>query len=123
MKPVKVTSKKDLPGKATRNVIPKRNRTHRYYPTGGGWFAGSEAVVMGGYSGCMMLDFTNGNFRQSWFNLPELAGPCCIAGHAKQPVQSLVIPPPLYQVVRRNLLEVGVIAPATAPPDAETSTS
>jgi len=45
------------------------------------------------------------------------------AGHAKQPVQSLVIPPPLYQVVRRNLLEAGVIAPATAPPDAETSTS
>jgi hypothetical protein len=45
------------------------------------------------------------------------------AGHAKQPVCSLSIPQPLYQVVRRNLLQGGILAPATAPPDASTSTS
>jgi hypothetical protein len=45
------------------------------------------------------------------------------AGHAKQPVGSLSIPQPLYEVVRRNLLQGGVLAPATAPPDAATTTS
>lgn len=45
------------------------------------------------------------------------------AGHAKHPVRPLSIPQPLYQVVRRNLLQAGIIAPATAPPDATTSTS
>ena len=45
------------------------------------------------------------------------------AGHAKHPVQSLSIPPPLYRVVRQNLLQAGILAPATAPPDATTSTS
>jgi hypothetical protein len=38
-------------------------------------------------------------------------------------VRPLSIPQPLYQVVRRNLLQAGIIAPATAPPDATTSTS
>ena len=45
------------------------------------------------------------------------------AGHAKRPVGSLSIPQPLYEVVRRNLLQGGILAPATAPPDASTSTS
>lgn len=45
------------------------------------------------------------------------------AGHTKHPVRPLSIPQPLYQVVRRNLLQAGIIAPATAPPDATTSTS
>jgi|GEM_PF-2115252 hypothetical protein len=45
------------------------------------------------------------------------------AGHTKHPVRALSIPQPLYQVVRRNLLQAGIIAPATAPPDATTSTS
>jgi hypothetical protein len=45
------------------------------------------------------------------------------AGHEKHPVQALSIPQPLYQVVRRNLLQAGIMAPATAPPDATTSTS
>lgn len=45
------------------------------------------------------------------------------AGHAKHPVRALSIPQPLYQVVRRNLLQAGIVAPATAPPDATTSTS
>jgi hypothetical protein len=45
------------------------------------------------------------------------------AGHAKHPVRALSIPQPLYEVVRRNLLQAGIMAPATAPPDATTSTS
>jgi len=45
------------------------------------------------------------------------------AGHVKHPVQSLSIPRPLYRVVRQNLLQAGILAPATAPPDATTSTS
>ncbi len=40
------------------------------------------------------------------------------AGHAKHSVHPLSIPQPLYEVVRQNLLQAGVIAPATAPPDA-----
>jgi hypothetical protein len=45
------------------------------------------------------------------------------AGHAKHPVRDLSIPQPLYKVVRQNLLQAGIVAPATAPPDAATSTS
>jgi hypothetical protein len=45
------------------------------------------------------------------------------AGHSKHPVRALSIPQPLYLVVRQNLLQAGILAPATAPPDATTSTS
>ena len=45
------------------------------------------------------------------------------AGHAKHRVSPLSIPQPLYRVVRQNLLQAGILAPATAPPDATTSTS
>ena len=45
------------------------------------------------------------------------------AGHPRHPVRPLSIPQPLYDVVRRNLLQGGIVAPATAPPDASTSTS
>src|SRR5689334_3920209 len=45
------------------------------------------------------------------------------AGHAKHPVQDLAIPQPLYRVVRQNLLQAGIMAPATAPPDIATSSS
>jgi hypothetical protein len=45
------------------------------------------------------------------------------AGHPKHAVKPLAIPPPLYNVVRQNLLQAGILAPATAPPDATTSTS
>lgn len=45
------------------------------------------------------------------------------AGHTKRPVQPLSIPQSLYVVVRQNLLQAGILAPATAPPDASTSTS
>jgi len=44
-------------------------------------------------------------------------------GHSKHAVKALAIPQPLYEVVRRNLLQAGILAPATAPPDASTSTS
>jgi hypothetical protein len=45
------------------------------------------------------------------------------AGHAKHPARALAIPQPLYRVVRQNLLQAGILAPATAPPDIATSTS
>ena len=45
------------------------------------------------------------------------------AGHSKHPVRALSIPQPLYVVVRQNLLQAGILAPATAPPDVTTSTS
>ena len=45
------------------------------------------------------------------------------AGHSKHAVETLSIPQPLYEVVRRNLLQAGILAPATAPPDATTATS
>jgi hypothetical protein len=45
------------------------------------------------------------------------------AGHQKRPVKNLAIPQPLYRVVRQNLLQAGILAPATAPPDVATSTS
>lgn len=45
------------------------------------------------------------------------------AGHSKHPARPLSIPQPLYRIVRQNLLQGGILAPATAPPDATTSTS
>lgn len=45
------------------------------------------------------------------------------AGHTKHPVRALSIPQPLYRVVRQNLLQAGILAPAIAPPDIATSTS
>jgi len=45
------------------------------------------------------------------------------AGHSKHPARPLSIPQPLYRVVRQNLLQGGILAPATAPPDITTSTS
>jgi hypothetical protein len=38
------------------------------------------------------------------------------AGHHKQDVTSLTPPPQLLEVVRRNQLEAGVLAPAEAAP-------
>jgi hypothetical protein len=45
------------------------------------------------------------------------------AGHSKQPEQPLLSPQPLYDVVKRNLLESGVAMPATEPPQATTHSS
>jgi hypothetical protein len=55
----------------------------------------------------------------SWMALARVT----YAGHPKHVVHPLAIPPPLYNVVRQNLLQAGILAPATAPPDATTSTS
>ena len=45
------------------------------------------------------------------------------AGHSKHLARPLSIPQPLYRVVRQNLLQGGILAPATAPPDVQTSKS
>jgi hypothetical protein len=91
-KPPKAAGKLDRGATATRKVLTlRRQGTHRHYPTGEGWFAGIDATVMGGYSGCMIIDFNQGVLRQSWFNLPELAGHTCVAGHPRQPALYLAL--------------------------------
>ena len=45
------------------------------------------------------------------------------AGHQKHATPPLAIPQPLYAVVRQNLLQAGILAPATAPPSIATSSS
>jgi hypothetical protein len=55
----------------------------------------------------------------SWMALARVT----YAGHPKHAVRPLAVPPSLYNVVRQNLLQAGILAPATAPPDATTSTS
>jgi hypothetical protein len=44
-------------------------------------------------------------------------------GHAKTPAKPLGAPPKFVKIVRRNLLQAGIVAPAQAPPGATTSVS
>ena len=44
-------------------------------------------------------------------------------GHAKSPAKPLSPPPKFVKIVRRNLLQAGIVAPAQAPPGATTSVS
>lgn len=44
-------------------------------------------------------------------------------GHAKKPLRPLAAPPRYVEIVRRNLLQAGIVAPTQAPPGAATSTS
>lgn len=45
------------------------------------------------------------------------------AGHSKRPLHALGAPPGFVRIVRRNLLQAGIVAPAQAPPGASTSVS
>jgi hypothetical protein len=45
------------------------------------------------------------------------------AGHPKQPATALAASPRFVGIVRRNLLQAGVVAPAQAPPGATTAVS
>ena len=45
------------------------------------------------------------------------------AGHPKQPATALAASPRFVGIVRRNLLQAGVVAPAQAPPGAPTAVS
>jgi hypothetical protein len=45
------------------------------------------------------------------------------AGHAKHRSKPLAVPKSFYSVIRQNLLQNGILAPAEAPPDAQTSSS
>jgi hypothetical protein len=45
------------------------------------------------------------------------------ARHVKKPLRPLAAPPRYVEIVRRNLLEAGIVAPAQAPPGAATSSS
>jgi hypothetical protein len=44
-------------------------------------------------------------------------------GHPKKPARPLAAPPRFVKIVRENLLQAGMVAPAQAPPDANTSSS
>jgi hypothetical protein len=45
------------------------------------------------------------------------------AGHPKRPLRPLAAPPRFVSIVRENLLQAGIVAPAQAPPGATTSVS
>jgi hypothetical protein len=45
------------------------------------------------------------------------------AGHSKKPLRPLAAPPRYAQIVRQNLLQAGIVAPAQAPPGAATASS
>jgi hypothetical protein len=45
------------------------------------------------------------------------------AGHAKHRSRPLAVPKSFYSVIRQNLLQNGILAPAEAPPDAQTTSS
>jgi hypothetical protein len=45
------------------------------------------------------------------------------AGHPKQPATALAASPRFVKIVRRDLLQAGVVAPAQAPPGASTAVS
>jgi hypothetical protein len=45
------------------------------------------------------------------------------AGHAKKPLRPLAPPPRYVEIVRQNLLQAGIVAPAQAPPGAATASS
>ena len=102
---VKAGKEKPLASRFARTVVAlQRKRTHRYYPSGAGWFAGSEAMVMGGYSGCMSADFQRGGLRQAWFSTMEHIGNCVLAGHPQQPALYLAMQntPRLFQLAHAD---------------------
>ncbi len=45
------------------------------------------------------------------------------AGHSKRALRPLAAPPAFVRIVRQNLLQAGIVAPASAPPGAGTSVS
>ena len=45
------------------------------------------------------------------------------AGHPKEPSQALVTPPRYVRIVKKNLLQAGVVGPAQAPPGATSAAS
>ena len=85
-------------------LLPRQLRTGHYFPSGTGWHAGSEAMIMGGSGGCMMADFHNSGLRQTWFTIPLLTGSVFIAGHPTQPALYMVLHDHnhLYQVAQVN---------------------
>lgn len=83
-----VPVEKSAANKKARRIKPKKDVSCRKVPTGLGWHAGREAMVMGGHMGCLMADFHDGSLRRAWFDTNELAtlGWASIAGHPEKPV-------------------------------------
>jgi hypothetical protein len=99
-----MTTSKGLKKTPRAVVLPKRLHTSHYYPSGTGWFGGSDALIMGGYSGCMVADFHNGGLRQTWFSIPILTGSCFATAHPTLPALYLCLHDHnhLYQVGQVN---------------------
>jgi hypothetical protein len=57
------------------------------------------------------------------FGVAMLFARASYAGHPKRPVHPLAAPPHFVSVVRANLLQAGIVAPAQAPTEAATSVS
>ena len=57
------------------------------------------------------------------FGAAMLLARASYGGHPKRPPHPLAAPPSFVEVVRRNLLQAGIVAPAQAPPEAATSVS
>lgn len=79
---------KNLARPKFRRIAPKKDVSCRDVPTGLGWYAGKEAVIMGGHMGCLMADFHDGSLRRAWFDTTELAtlGWAWIAAHPQKPL-------------------------------------
>jgi hypothetical protein len=57
------------------------------------------------------------------FGLAMILARSHVAGHHRQSARPLAAPPGFVRIVRQNLLEAGIVAPAQAPSVAETATS
>ena len=55
-------------------------------------------------SGCLVIDFNQGNLRQTWFNLPDVVGNCVVAGHPQAPAVYLAVQntPRLFQIAHSD---------------------
>jgi hypothetical protein len=91
-----VTSRSPKPEQGRTDAARRRARSAKR------WIVGIATVGFGAWMGLARVTY---------------------AGHTKHATRPLAIPQPMYEVVRHNLLQAGILAPATAPPDATTSTS
>ena len=57
------------------------------------------------------------------FGAGMVAAKAAYAGHTKEPTQPLAAPPRYVHVVQKNLLQAGVVGPASAPPGAASAAS
>jgi hypothetical protein len=62
-------------------------------------------------------------FAMVVFVVGMVAAQKAYAGHAKEPITPLAAPPRYVRIVKKNLLQAGVVGPAQAPPGAASAAS